>query len=156
MISGGRISSQIILLNAANSGVGLFWCNYVFQCTSSWGGGDQLRLWDVFTSGKPHCSGVEVLTLCSSSQARCVLSSCGPRHEQEQASVIRSYMLAGQHARKPTGAVEAFGDPWGQAKLLEVALGCQGCCFRETGGQTILGTCPLCDYKACFCRKLCY
>lgn len=53
------------------------------------------------------------------------LTYCG----QEQASVMRSYTLAGQHAREPGGAVEAFGDPWGQAKLLEVALSCQGCSF---------------------------
>lgn len=28
----------------------------------SWGGGDLLRLQDKFTSGRPHCSGVEVLS----------------------------------------------------------------------------------------------
>lgn len=81
------------------------------------------------------------------------LTSCGPRCGQEQAVWSGAYTLAGQGARKPGGAAEAFGDPWGQAKLLEVTL---SCCFWEAGGQTCLGTCPLCDSKACFCRKSCY
>lgn len=100
----------------------------------SWSEGDQLRLQDEFTSGRPHCNGMEVLPLRSSSPAPCVVSS--PFFWPGKWAAAGSAGAAGWlGSLEAGGAAEGVGEPCGRAELLEVAPGCWGCCSWEAGGQ---------------------